>query len=158
MTRFQIHPSLPQIYYIPFPQGIWWQIRGVAIYLFSSQPCTGLTTLIIVYITILGYSKYSFMYNTSHITSSRLSNKPGYMILIGTPPQHHTTFFTQLGMLWVQAQPNMWIHTHTTSSNIICHQSLTHSPIYTHHCLNSICLHEVLIYFKSSGTLMEFCQ
>ena len=30
------------------------------------------------------------MCNTSHITSSRLSNKPGYIIMIGTLIQHYT--------------------------------------------------------------------
>ena len=62
----------------------------------SSHPCTGLIILIIAYITILGPNEYIFMYNTSHITSSRLSNKPGYMILIGTPTQHYTPDYQPL--------------------------------------------------------------
>jgi len=60
------------------------------IHVSSSQPCTDPTTLTIAYITILWLNKYSFIYNTYHIASSRLSNKPGYMILIGGPTQQNT--------------------------------------------------------------------
>ena len=62
----------------------------------SSHPCTGLTIPIIAYTTTLGQNKYLFMYNTSHITASRLSNKSGYMILIGTPTQHYTPDYQPL--------------------------------------------------------------
>ena len=66
------------------------------IYMLSSHPCTGLTIIIIAYTTIMGPNKYSFMCNTYHITSSRVSNKPGYMILIGTPTQHYTPDYQPL--------------------------------------------------------------
>ena len=62
----------------------------------SSHPCTGLIILIIAYTTTLGPNKYLFMYNTCHITSSRLSNKSVYMILIGTPTQHYTPDYQPL--------------------------------------------------------------
>ena len=65
------------------------------IYMSPSHPCTGLTILIIAYNTILGPNKYLFMYNTLHITS-RLSNKPGYVILIGIPTQHCTPDYQPL--------------------------------------------------------------
>ena len=70
----------------------------VAILLSSSQPCTGLSILIIAYIAILGPYKYSFMYDTCHVTSPRLSNKSGYMILIGTPTQHPTPDYQPLAV------------------------------------------------------------
>ena len=92
MIRLQIHSSLPQIHYIFFPKSIWWQIRGGGniFILLPVMYWPTVTTFIIAYNTIHGPNEYLLMYNTSHITSSRLSNKPGYMILIGIPTQHYT--------------------------------------------------------------------
>ena len=91
--------------------------------LYSSQAPRPLTDLFVILPAmywlncpnhcILRSDKYLFIYNTSYIASSRLYNKLWYMILIGTPTQHH-----------------IWDHQPVAGCIIAILASLTHYSIY----------------------------